>query len=46
LFGIRGARWEQYLFYPYPNLFNEAWVRPSAGETPYKANTVEGACYW
>jgi hypothetical protein len=46
LFGIKGSRWEQYLVYPYANLFNDAWVRPSANETPARASTVESACYW
>lgn len=46
LFGIKGARWEHYVVYPYANLFNDAWVRPAVGETPKDASTVEGACYW
>lgn len=46
LFGIKGKRWEQYVVYPYSNLFNEHWVRPNQIETPQKANTVEGGCYW
>lgn len=46
LFGIKGARWEQYIVYPYKNLFNEFWVRPGENETPKKANSVEGGCYW
>lgn len=46
LFGIKGARWEQYHVYPYANLFNEYWVRPGKEETPEKSNLVEDSCYW
>lgn len=46
LFGIKGARWEQYIVYPYANLFNQAWVRPTIAETPKNAASVESACYW
>lgn len=46
LFGIKGKRWEQYIVWPYTNLFNEFWVRPSDQERPKNANSVEGACYW
>ena len=46
LFGIKGARWEQYIVYPYSNLFNEYWVRPNESETPQKSKSVEGGCYW
>lgn len=46
LFGIKGKRWEQYLFYPYTNLFNEHWVRPDEEEKPKNAQIVEDACYW
>jgi len=46
LFGIKGARWEEYIVYPYANLFNDAWVRPNQNETPKKAQVVEGGCYW
>jgi len=46
LFGIKGQRWEQYIVYPYSNLFNENWVRPSSTETPQRAKSVEGGCYW
>jgi hypothetical protein len=46
LFGIKGKRWEDYLFYPYPNLFNEHWVRPDDKEKPKNAQMVEGGCYW
>lgn len=46
LFGIKGARWEQYIVYPYANLFNEFWVRPDENETPDNSKVVEGNCYW
>jgi len=46
LFGIIGARWEDYLIFPYMNLFNEHWVRPGGSERPANAGRVEGACYW
>jgi len=46
LFGIKGARWEQYIVYPYSNLFNKYWVRPSDNETPQNSKSVEGSCYW
>lgn len=46
LFGIKGRRWENYIVYPYTNLYNEHWVRPSEEETPKTSKTVEGACYW
>lgn len=46
LFGIKGRRWENYIVYPYSNLFNEYWVRPGEAERPKSAQAVEGACYW
>ncbi len=46
LFGIKGKRWEQYIVYPYSNLFNEHWVRPGNTETPKKSSLVEDGCYW
>lgn len=46
LFGIKGKRWEQFIVYPYANLFNEHWVRPNESETPKQAKVVEGGCYW
>ena len=46
LFGIKGRRWENYIVYPYTNLYNEHWVRPGAAEKPENASIVEGACYW
>jgi len=46
LFGIKGKRWEAYESFPYNNLFNEHWMRPSQKETPTQATLVEGGCYW
>ena len=46
LFGIKGKRWENFIVYPYTNLFNEHWVRPGQAEKPKNAQVVEGACYW
>ncbi|AFY30871.1 hypothetical protein [Calothrix sp. PCC 7507] len=44
LFGIRGARWDERLFYQ--QLFNEHWVRPLTSETPQNFTRVEEGCYW
>lgn len=44
MFGIRGRRWDDN-----PEalaMYNDAWVYPSAEETPAGASMVEGACYW
>ena len=46
LFGIKGKRWENYIVWPYMNLYNEHWVRPGENEKPKNAQIVEGACYW
>ena len=46
LFGIKGSRWENFIVWPYMNLFNEHWIRPLGIEKPKNANQVEGACYW
>jgi len=46
LFGIKGKRWENYIVYPYKNLYNDFWVRPGEMEKPMNADKVEGACYW
>jgi hypothetical protein len=46
LFGIKGKRWEQYVVWPYTNLYNEHWVRPRENEKPTNAQIVENACYW
>lgn len=45
LFGIRGNRWDTLPEYA-QGLYNDAWVRPGAGEKPTGADRVEGACYW
>ena len=44
LFGIKGRRYDERP--EYVNLYNDAWVRPLAGETPAAAMRVEGGCYW
>jgi len=46
LFGIKGKRWENYIVWPYMNLYNQHWVRPGENEKPKNAQVVEGACYW
>jgi hypothetical protein len=46
IFGIKGKRWEEYIVYPYQNLYNKYWVRPGEAEKPQNAQGVEGACYW
>lgn len=46
LFGIKGSRWENYIVYPYMNLYNEYWIRPGDKNRPKNAEIVEGACYW
>jgi hypothetical protein len=46
LFGIKGARWEEFIVYPYQNLFNENWIRPLELEKPKNFSSVEGGCYW
>ena len=46
LFGIKGSRWENYIVYPYTNLYNEYWIRPGDKNRPANAHIVEGACYW
>jgi hypothetical protein len=46
LFGIKGKRWENYIVYPYMNLYNEYWIRPGDKNRPQNADMVEGACYW
>ena len=44
LFGIRGRRWDALpSFQP---LFTHDWVRPSAEETPQRAEAVDAGCYW
>jgi len=44
LFGIKGRRWES--SEDVSRYFNEAWVRPSANETPRTVRQVENGCYW
>ena len=44
LFGIRGRRWDQ--MPRFQALMTQAWVRPSAAETPDSAGQVDGGCYW
>lgn len=46
LFGIKGKRWEEFVVWPYMNLFNEHWVRPGGAEKLKNGDKVEGACYW
>ena len=46
LFGIKGKRWENYIVWPYENLYNEHWVRPGDSEKPKNATLIENACYW
>lgn len=55
--GIHTAGWTQMLFGIYGNrwlndepqfkrFINEYWVRPSAEETPARAQSIENGCYW
>ncbi len=44
LFGIKGARWDAAP--EYNRFYNDAWVRPSAGERPKGLETIENGCYW
>ncbi|MBJ6727315.1 hypothetical protein [Geomesophilobacter sediminis] len=46
LFGIKGKRWEREYADSTMKLFNEHWVRPSAGETPVNKEKIERGCYW
>jgi hypothetical protein len=44
LFGIKGNAWENH-----PQIaafFNEAWIRPSASETPQGIQQIENGRYW
>jgi len=44
LFGVKGRRWEgneRIMAF-----CNEAWVHPSAAETPHNAEALEGGCDW
>lgn len=40
LFGIKGKRWDL------ANIYNRAWIRPDASETPSGTNKIEQGCYW
>lgn len=42
LFGIKGSRWNA----QYSQMYNDAWVYPSAAETPAGAEKVEASAYW
>jgi len=44
LSGIKGRRWENHPVIA--SFFNDAWVHPSAEETPLGNERVEGGCYW
>jgi hypothetical protein len=44
LFGIKGHRWERNE--RIMAFSNEAWIRPSASETPQNVQAIEGGCYW
>lgn len=44
LFGIKGKRWDNHPVIS--KFYNDAWVRPSANETPPDAKKVEGGSYW
>lgn len=46
LFGIKGARWDNYP--PYSKYYNEHWVRAPKTEAPSKTfvNKLDNGCYW
>lgn len=44
LFGIKGKRWDDHPVIS--KLYNENWTRPSGGETPSRAASIENGCYW
>ncbi len=44
LFGIKGNRWDNGVFYS--KLYNSNWTRASKEETPEKSSVIEGATYW
>lgn len=46
LFGIKGARWDNYP--PYSKFYNEYWVRAPKTEAPSKnfVNKLDNGCYW
>ncbi len=43
LFGVRGRRWDTD---DVSHFYNQWWVRPTSGETPSGARSVEDGCYW
>lgn len=43
LFGIKGNLWDEYVVWPYTNLYNAHWVRPGENEKQKNALVVEGA---
>ncbi len=45
LFGIYGERWLA-AGSRYARFINDAWIRPSAEETPVRAREIENGCYW
>lgn len=47
IFGIRGARWENFGGEKYRNMLaNPAWVRPDESERPEGFQRIENAAYW
>lgn len=44
LFGIKGGRWDNHS--EISKLYNPYWTRPHSHETPVKAKSIEGGCYW
>lgn len=46
LFGIRGARWDNYP--PYMKFYNDAWIRAPKTEAPSKGfvKKMDDGCYW
>ncbi len=46
LFGIRGARWDNYP--PYMGFYNDYWIRAPKSEAPSKrfAKKMDDGCYW
>jgi hypothetical protein len=44
LFGIKGQRWQNHSVIG--KFWNDAWVWPSASETPGSSGKIEGGCYW
>lgn len=44
LFGVRGRRWDENQ--GIARYYNDAWVRPSASETPTTVRQIENGCYW